>query len=83
MHEFSVLNETSALLITRRNQLEDISYRGLAHRYVFVDVGGFQEIDIAAGSVIFEWSSRDHIHPSTSFVDPPPLATSDVTWDWL
>lgn len=83
MHEFDVLNDSSALLITHRRQFEDISYRGLANHNMFVDIVGFQEIDIVTSSLIFEWNARDHIHPSASFVNPPSGATSNITWDWL
>ncbi|KAL1968482.1 hypothetical protein VTN77DRAFT_1692 [Rasamsonia byssochlamydoides] len=85
IHEFNILDGgKTALVTTYRPEFLDLSDLGRPMEQGWVMTGGFEELDVATGRVIFEWRSLPHIPlgestslpPSTPIADPPG-------WDYL
>ncbi|CAK7235484.1 hypothetical protein SBRCBS47491_009308 [Sporothrix bragantina] len=86
-HEFDIVNETTALLQIYQPVQRDLSaFGGNASQTWIVDAR-FQELDIATGKIVFEWSSLDHVSPDESALPLPRglagVGTSSATaWDY-
>jgi Arylsulfotransferase (ASST) len=80
IHEFYLTREGTALITIYRTVTRDLSSVG-GPAAALVTEGVVQEIDIANGNVIFEWSSLEHIGLDESHA---PLPTSATTpWDYF
>ncbi|KAL1962678.1 hypothetical protein VTN77DRAFT_9312 [Rasamsonia byssochlamydoides] len=85
MHEFNVLDGgKTALACTYRTEVVDFAALGLQGQSGRVVVGGFEEIDVATGKVLFEWKSSDHVPLSESdFSVPESPAQVGSGWDYI
>ncbi|PYH75891.1 hypothetical protein BO82DRAFT_323131 [Aspergillus uvarum CBS 121591] len=90
MHESSVINGTSMLIPIYQPRTADLTAYNVPANPGWVIDGVFQEIEIATGAVLFQWSSLDQgITPAESYT-PPGLnpvvgnGTSNATsWDYF
>lgn len=74
MHEFNVVNNgQSALMITSKKIICNLSDIGLPQDEGLVIFNGFREIDIPSGKILFDWNSADFI----------PLNESSLSWNEL
>lgn len=84
MHEFNVVeNGRRALMITYQSYYRQFSAsKGYTSSGPLRSIGnpGFAEVDIATGSVIFEWWAIDHISPTESVNELP--TKTETSWDW-
>lgn len=85
MYDFKLLpDEWTALHILHREEYTDIAnLTGLdnsAHRGGWVVNMGFREVDVASGTVLFEWWALDHLNVAESTAEvkgirgPPPVS---------
>lgn len=82
MHEFNILDGgKTALACTYKTEEADLSVLGIGVERGRVVVGGFEEIDIATGQVIFRWSALNHVSLLESDFSVPK-SVQDTNWDW-
>ena len=68
MHEFNIIEGgKSALLVTFKNQLRNISALGLKNTTGTVGESRIQEVDVATGDVNFEWRSFAEVELPESY----------------
>ena len=75
VHEFNILDGgKTALVALYRTQAIELSYLGFSEEIRHVIIGGFEEIDLATGDVLFSWDSLSYIplDESTYRVPHPP-----------
>jgi Arylsulfotransferase (ASST) len=79
-HEFLITPDGTALILAYTTATADLSSIGGSSDQTVID-GVVQEVDIATGKVLFQWSSQDHVPYAQS---EQPLPTSSSTpWDWF
>jgi hypothetical protein len=79
-HEFLITPWNTALILSYTTATANLTSIGGPADQTVVN-GVVQEIDIATGSVLFEWNSEDHVPFSES---EQPLPSSPSTpWDWF
>ncbi|KAL1980944.1 hypothetical protein VTN96DRAFT_3284 [Rasamsonia emersonii] len=85
MHEFNILHGgKTALACTYRTEVLDFADLGMPGQSGRVIVGGFEEIDVATGNIIFEWKSSDHVSLSESdFATPATPEQAGSGWDYI
>ena len=70
LHDFVVTPHDTALLLIYRQRSVNLSpYGGAVHGRILDNL--VQEVDIATGRVLFEWSAFDHVPPDESYMKPP------------
>ena len=79
-HEFLLSPEDTALITIYNAVARDLSSVGGSSSGQVID-GVVQEIDVATGSVLFEWHSLDHVGLDESYQPLPPSATTP--WDYF
>ena len=89
LHEFKLHDEGTSAMVTIYNP---IPYHPSVHgiqNVSWVTESVFQKIDIATGTVLFEWRSLDHVPvylsqvlPGTTDVSGDGL-TKETSWDYL
>jgi hypothetical protein len=72
IHEFVLTPRGTALMTTFR------SVRVGARR---ISEGGFQELELRTGRVLFDWHSIDHVSPAESYSKPPKKGS--VSFDYF
>jgi hypothetical protein len=85
IHEFNILDGgKTALVTTYRPEFLNLTDIGRSLEQGWVMTGGFEEIDVATGSVVFEWRSLPHIplDESTTVLPDAPSA-NPPGWDYL
>lgn len=85
IHEFNVLEDSrTALACAYRSEYVSLGDLGRPDEYGWVQPGGFVELDIATGLVLFEWSSVGHIalHESVK-LDAWDAPAGQPGWDFL
>ncbi|MGH3281723.1 MAG: arylsulfotransferase family protein [Trebonia sp.] len=85
LHEFNLTSQDTALVDAYKQQQADMTSIG-GRRDGVVLSGVVQEIDVATGDVIFEWSSLDHVPLTESMFRPGSLAgtgTTDNPYDYF
>jgi hypothetical protein len=80
IHEFRLTPQGTALITIYRTLPQDLSSVG-GPALGLVTEGVVQEIDIADGSVLFEWHSLDHVGLDESHAPVPTSPT--VAWDYF
>jgi hypothetical protein len=81
LHEFVITPQDTALVTAYRQVSTNLSALGGPSHGVALS-GVVQEIDIASGRVLFEWSSIDHV-PVTDTVVPFAGGTKSAPFDYL
>ena len=81
LHEFVISPQDTALITAYKPVAANLSRLGGPAKGVAFS-GVVQEIDIASGRVLFEWSSIDHV-PVTDTVTPFTGGTSKVPFDYF
>lgn len=69
-HEFHIVDERTALVQIYHPVPRDLSEFASDAAQQWIIDAQFQEIDIATGDVLFEWSALDHVSPSESLLPP-------------
>ncbi|ERS97609.1 hypothetical protein HMPREF1624_05780 [Sporothrix schenckii ATCC 58251] len=87
-HEFEIVDETTALLQVYEPVQRNLAAYGGDDAQTWIVDARFQELDIATGDVVFEWSSLDHVSPDESALSlPRGLAgvgrSSATAWDYF
>ncbi|KZV76550.1 hypothetical protein PENSPDRAFT_747723 [Peniophora sp. CONT] len=83
LHECAISKDTNTtVMITVNNNIEnfDLSAFDGPTNGTLID-SWFQEIDIATGALLFNWSMFNHISPFESFAVPGNGVASDAIWD--
>ena len=85
MHEFSIINGgKNALMITYVSQFVNLADPGEEEAIGWIGNGGFAEVELATGNVLFEWRALDHVRPSESQIRRPRLPNKmSQTWDYI
>ncbi|KAK1527769.1 hypothetical protein CPAR01_12327, partial [Colletotrichum paranaense] len=65
-HEFRLVDGKTALIETPIPRPVSLKPWGGSQEQNWIISGGFQEIDIETGEVVFEWESLDHVDPKYS-----------------
>ncbi|KAM0498995.1 hypothetical protein D7B24_007132 [Verticillium nonalfalfae] len=65
-HEFRVVDGKTALIETPIPRIISLKSWGGSNDQRWIVSGGFQEVDIETGDVLFEWESLDHVDPTLS-----------------
>lgn len=89
-HEFRLTSNNETYLVSIYNQVPyDLSRLGITEQMGWVMDSMFQEINSTDNSLIFQWSSLNHVSPFSSYVYPEK---SDIAgtgkrpnspWDYL
>ncbi|KAG7102267.1 hypothetical protein HYQ45_010115 [Verticillium longisporum] len=69
-HEFRVVDGKTALIETPIPRTISLKPWGGSDDQRWIVSGGFQEVDIETGDVLFEWESLDHVDPKLSAFPP-------------
>ncbi|KAK3623251.1 hypothetical protein LTR56_021731 [Elasticomyces elasticus] len=67
-HEFQVVDGDTALIQIYQPEARDLNAYGAEPEQIWIVNAIFQELNIATGEVIFEWSSLDHVSPDESML---------------
>jgi len=79
-HEFLITPRNTALILAYQRSTADLTSIGGPADQTVIN-GVVQEIDIATGRVLFQWSSADHVPYSQS--EQPLPASPSTPWDWF
>jgi hypothetical protein len=79
-HEFLITPQNTALILSYTTATADLTSIGGPADQTVID-GVVQEIDIATGHVLFQWSSQDHVPYAQS--EQPLPASASTPWDWF
>jgi Arylsulfotransferase (ASST) len=79
-HEFLITPWNTALILSYTTATANLSSIGGPADQTVIN-GVVQEIDIATGTVLFEWNSEDHVPFSES--EQPLPASPSTPWDWF
>jgi Arylsulfotransferase (ASST) len=79
-HEFLITPQNTALILAYTTGKADLTSIGGPPDQTVIN-GIVQEIDIATGKVLFQWSSQDHVPFSQS--EQPLPASPSTPWDWF
>ena len=87
-HEFIIINEKTALIQIYHPVPWNLTAYGGSREQQWIVDARFQELDIASGKVLFEWSSLDHIDPSEGYLALNPGQAgsgynSSDAWDYF
>ncbi|CRK36893.1 hypothetical protein BN1708_007234, partial [Verticillium longisporum] len=66
-HEFRVVDGKTALIETPIPRIISLKPWGGSNDQRWIVSGGFQEVNIETGDVLFEWESLDHVDPRSAF----------------
>lgn len=84
MHEFYVYDNQTVLACAHREERMLLKDLGRPTQNESIQTGGFQELDLASGEVLYEWNSRDTITLDESYVmDSIPDAPRTPAIDYL
>jgi len=83
MHEFTITQQGTALIdcYQQRNNVDLSAVGGKVNGAALSGV--VQEIDIATGDVLFEWSSLDHVPVTESYATLSGTGTAAVPYDYF
>lgn len=85
-HDTTITDRGTMLLISYYPTPRDLSAVGGPADGWVLD-GRIQEIDIATGAVVFEWSAADHVPAEHTFQEIAPyddaMGTQDAPFDWF
>jgi hypothetical protein len=79
-HEFLITPWNTALIISYKEETEDLTSIGAASDQDIID-GVVQEINIKTGKVLFQWDAAKEV-PFSQSEEPLPAAADDA-WDWF
>ncbi|KAK4202059.1 ASST-domain-containing protein [Triangularia verruculosa] len=87
-HEFHIVNEETGLIQIYQPVPRDLSAYGAKEEQQWIVDAIFQELDIATGRLLFEWSSLVHISPDESIlpINPGQAGSgynSSDAWDYF
>ncbi|KAI2832823.1 hypothetical protein CBS133816_1103 [Aspergillus niger] len=87
-HEFHVINEETALIQIYQPVPMDLTPWGASAEQQWIVDAIIQELDIATGDVLFEWSSLDHVLPDEAILPINPGQAgagynSSDAWDYF
>ncbi|KAJ9254017.1 hypothetical protein DTO207G8_3878 [Paecilomyces variotii] len=85
IHEFNVLEGGKTALATAyRPEFLDYGELGRPDDHGWVHTGGFVELDVATGDVVYEWRSLGHIPlEESTFPSPEPPVMDPPGWDYI
>ncbi|KAJ5628580.1 hypothetical protein N7490_010808 [Penicillium lividum] len=84
MHEFTVSGmRPSAIHATTTMKFHNHSDITRPEVELWINYGGFREIDVRSGETIFEWSCLDHIELHESYVPWLTKNATTQTWDYV
>ncbi|KAG7122387.1 hypothetical protein HYQ44_003285 [Verticillium longisporum] len=73
-HEFRVVDGKTALIETPIPRIISLKPWGGSNDQRWIVSGGFQEVNIETGDVLFEWESLDHVDPRSPFLSARNIA---------
>ncbi|HEY8763575.1 MAG TPA: arylsulfotransferase family protein [Solirubrobacteraceae bacterium] len=79
-HEFVITRRNTALILAYTTATADLTSIGGPKNQTVIN-GVVQDIDIATGRVLFQWTSADHVPYSQS--EQPLPASASTPWDWF
>jgi hypothetical protein len=79
-HEFLITPSGTALVLSYTTATADLTSIGGPANQTVIN-GVVQEVDIASGKVLFQWSSQEHVPFSQS--EQPLPASPGTPWDWF
>ncbi|SPO05493.1 uncharacterized protein DNG_08180 [Cephalotrichum gorgonifer] len=87
-HEFHVVNEETGLIQIYQPVARDLTPWGAKPEQQWIVNAIIQELDIATGKVLFEWSSLDHVTPDEAIlpINPGQAGSgynSSDAWDYF
>ena len=88
-HEFFLQDNGTSALITIYKQIPFDGATSGFPNVTWLQIGIFQEIDLASGNVTFQWQSIDHVGVNESYVLPGTTdisgngLTENTAWDYL
>ena len=87
-HEFHIINEETALIQIYHPVPYNLTAHGGSEEQQWIVDARFQELDIATGKVLYEWSSLEHVDPSEGFLPLNPGQAgagynSSDAWDYF
>lgn len=86
LHEFKITSAGTGLLTSYVQTPANLSHFGI-HTQGWIYDSTFQEIDIATGSLLFEWRASDHYNFNETYVTPSSLKISakqpSTAFDWF
>ncbi|KAK4450189.1 ASST-domain-containing protein [Podospora aff. communis PSN243] len=87
-HEFTIVNEETGLIEVYQPVPRDLSAWGGSPEQQWIVNAIFQELDIATGKLLFEWSSLDHVSPDEAILPLNPGQAgsgynSSDAWDYF
>ncbi|OZJ02919.1 hypothetical protein BZG36_04114 [Bifiguratus adelaidae] len=68
LHEFYITKNNTALISIYETAAFDLSHIG-GPKNGYILAGRFQEIDIATGNLLFDWSCLDHVQLNESYIE--------------
>ncbi|CAG8978535.1 hypothetical protein HYALB_00012266 [Hymenoscyphus albidus] len=85
LHEFTIVDGKTALVEIYQQTVADLSAFGANETQNWIVDGVIQELDIATGKLIFEWTSLDHVYPKGDYfpLDSESGYTSRTAWDYI
>lgn len=82
-HEFRITNDDTAVFTVYRVVQADLSSLGGPDKGYILD-SGFQEIDVEAQSLLFEWWASDHFNIDEAYHSLQGSGTNEeMAWDWF
>ncbi|KAF2794561.1 hypothetical protein K505DRAFT_374570 [Melanomma pulvis-pyrius CBS 109.77] len=87
-HEFHVVSDTTAVIQVYQPVPRDLTPWGASEEQQWIVNAIFQELDIATGELLFEWSSLDHVTPDEAVlpINPGQAGSgynSSDAWDYF
>ncbi|KAH6887965.1 ASST-domain-containing protein [Thelonectria olida] len=87
-HEFHIVNEETGLIQIYQPVPRDLSQWGASPEQQWIVNAIIQELDIATGELLFEWSSLDHVQPDEAIlpINPGQAGSgynSSDAWDYF
>lgn len=87
-HEFHIVNETTGLIQIYQPVPRDLTPWGAKPEQQWIVNAIIQELDIATGKLLFEWSSLDHVQPDEAVlpINPGQAGSgynSSDAWDYF
>ncbi|KAF2488315.1 hypothetical protein BU16DRAFT_230729 [Lophium mytilinum] len=89
IHEFNLINGGKSALFTAYNWFQyDLAAFNITGFPTWIMQGVFQEVEVETGTVLFEWSSIDHVSPANSYVaagssDVSGNGSAQAPWDYF
>ncbi|KAL2020597.1 hypothetical protein VTK56DRAFT_8185 [Thermocarpiscus australiensis] len=87
-HEFHIINEETGLIQIYQPVPRNLTAWGASPEQQWIVNAIFQEVDIATGALLFEWSSLDHVSPDEAVLPLNPGQAgsgrnSSDAWDYF